>query len=174
MLRCVPMCLDQPKYKLMNEALIDKARNYVKDLFREKYDPRATYHSFEHTREVADAALKIGKQSSLRLDELEVVVLAAWFHDTGYLFRKEDHESSSAETAAFFLRKERYPEEKIRRVTECILATRLNHKPENLLEEVIHDADFINLANTDNLRQSELLRQECINFGGKEPTQEEW
>ena len=63
---------------------------------------------------------------------------------------------------------------KIKRVADCILATRMNHVPANLMEEVIHDADYINLANPDNIKQSELLKLESVNYGGKEPTEEEW
>ena len=154
--------------------LASKAEAYVKELFREKYDSRSAYHSFEHTREVAEAARKIGRESGLKNEELDDVVLAAWFHDTGYLFRKDDHESASAETARQFLEKEHVAQERVQRIIACIMATRINHVPENIVEEVIHDADYINLANDDNLRQSELLRRESVNYGAREPSEEEW
>ncbi len=50
----------------------------------------------------------------------------------------------------------------------------MDHVPSTLMEEVIHDADYINLSNADNLRQSELLRMEALNYGGLKPTEEEW
>jgi predicted metal-dependent HD superfamily phosphohydrolase len=153
---------------------IEKAKEHVKNIFQEKYDKRSTYHSYEHTREVAEAAEKIGKESNLSDDELEAVIIAAWFHDTGYLLQHEDHEAYSVKVAEEFLRSANYPDEKIKRVAECILATRMDHIPANLMEEVIHDADYINLANPDNFKQSQLLKLESVNYGGSEPNEEEW
>lgn len=158
----------------MDNSIISDARKFVEDLFRNKYDNRSSYHSFEHTKEVAEAAAKIGKGSDLNEEELEAVVIAAWFHDTGYLFKQNDHEKQSVKLAEDFLASNNYPEEKIEHVRNCILATRMNYVPANLMEEVIHDADYINLSSEDNLKQSELLRSELINYGGIEPTEEEW
>jgi len=158
----------------MDSSIISDVRNYVEDLFRNRYDNRSSYHSFDHTKEVAEAAAKIGKGSDLSEDELEIVVIAAWFHDTGYLFEQKDHEQQSATIAEEFLLSNNYPEEKIEHVRNCILATRMNYVPANLMEEVIHDADYINLSSENNLKQSELLRTELINYGGIEPTEEEW
>ncbi|MFI5219312.1 MAG: Pycsar system effector family protein [Bacteroidia bacterium] len=158
----------------MDNKLIEKVKKYVKEVFEEKYDNRSTYHSFEHTREVAEASEKIGNGSDLNDEELETVVIAAWFHDTGYMFQREDHETYSVKKAEEFLKSNKYPDEKVQRVAACIMATRINHVPENLMEEVIHDADYINLANPDNYKQSELLKLESVNYGGSEPSEEEW
>jgi len=158
----------------MDNAIISDVKNYVEELFRNKYDNKSSYHSFTHTKEVAEAAEKIGKGSDLSEEELEAVVIGAWFHDTGYLHEQKDHEEQSVILAKEFLASRNYPEEKINRVCDCILATRMNYVPTNLMEEVIHDADYINLSNQDNLKQSELLRSEFINYGGMEPTEEEW
>lgn len=158
----------------MNNDLIEKIIKYIKKIFEEKHDKRSTYHSFEHTSEVAEAAEKIGKASGLSDEELEAVIIAAWFHDTGYLFRYNDHEMESVKVADEFLKSNNYPDLKIKRVTDCILSTQVSHTPSNLMEEVIHDADYINLSNADNLRQSALLKSEAVNYGGPEPTEEEW
>jgi len=158
----------------MDNNLIDQVKNYVNGIFRERYDKRSTYHSYDHTKEVAEAAEKIGKNSNLNDEEMEAVIIAAWFHDTGYLFTHDDHELQSVKVAEEFLRTVSYPEIKIKRVVDNILATRLNVVPANLMEEVIHDADYINLANPDNFKQSTLLKLEAMNYGGSEPTEEEW
>ncbi len=158
----------------MDKVLIEKVRMAVSALFKEKYDMRSTYHSFQHTKEVAEAAEKIGKAAGLNNVEMEAVLIAAWFHDTGYLINAQNHESHSAQIAEEFLRTNHYPESKIQLVKDNILATEINHIPGNLMEEVLHDADYINLASPDNLKQSELLRDEIVNYGGNKPTEEEW
>src|SRR6185436_10301898 len=89
-------------------------------------------------------------------------------------FELANHESHSVKVAEEFLKANNYPDIKIKRVADCILATRMNYVPANLMEEVIHDADYINLANPNNLKQSELLKREAVNYGGKEPNEEEW
>src|SRR5438270_12950699 len=129
----------------MNNTLIEKVKKYVDEIFEEKHDKRSAYHSYEHTREVAEAAEKIGKASDLNAEDLEAVIIAAWFHDTGYLFQQENHELQSVIVAEEFLRLNNYPYVKTKRVADCILAKQLNHLPANLMEEVIHDADYINL-----------------------------
>ncbi len=158
----------------MDKILIEKVQLTVSNLFKEKYDKRSTYHSFNHTKEVAEAAEKIGKNSELSNEELEVVIIAAWFHDTGYLIDKNNHEIESAHFAENFLRAQNYPETKIKTVKDNILSTEIHHIPSNLMEEVLHDADYINLASSDNLKQSELVRDEFVNYGGSKPTEEEW
>jgi len=158
----------------MDKVLLEKVKLTVSELFKEKYDKRSTYHSFNHTREVAEAAEKIGKAAGLNENEMETVVIAAWFHDTGYLFNKQDHETHSAQFAETFLKEINYPEIKLQRVKENILATKMHHIPSNLMEEVLHDADYINLASPDNMMQSELLRDELVNYGGEKPSEEEW
>lgn len=158
----------------MDNDLIGKVKTYIHELFQEKYDKRSTYHSYEHSQEVAEAAENIGKESNLNDEELEAVILAAWFHDTGYLFRKEDHEAYSANVADDYLKTVDYDIKKRKRVAECILATKVDYIPVNLMEEVIHDADYINLANSDNLKQSELLKTESLNYGGIEMSEEDW
>lgn len=158
----------------MDNDITEKVKAFVSKTFQENYDKRSTYHSFEHTRQVAEAAEKIGKGSDLREDELEIVIVSAWLHDTGYLFEPGNHEAKSAGIAEEFLKANNYAEEKIKKVADCIMATRMNHIPVNLMEEVIRDADFINLASSDNLKQAEFLKMEAVNYGGAEPSEEEW
>ena len=74
----------------MNNEIISEVKDYVEELFQANYDNRSSYHSFEHTKEVAEAAEKIGKGSGLNDEELEAVIIAAWFHDTGYLHQQKD------------------------------------------------------------------------------------
>src|ERR1041384_4952976 len=114
--------------------IISSVKNFVANLFEEKYDNRSSYHSYEHTRDVAEAAEKIGKESELNDDELEAVIIAAWFHDTGYLIQRDDHEAHSVKVAEDYLRSQHYPEDRIKRVADCIVATRMDCVPSNLME----------------------------------------
>ena len=158
----------------MDKNLIEKAEKYVKEIFRDKYDNKSTYHSIEHVADVAEAAEKIGKASDLNEEELEAVIIAAWFHDVGYLFQQEDHESASVKVADEYLKGMEYPDRKIKSVIDCIVATKMNNVPANKMEEVIHDADSVHLSKQDYWKQSELLRREFVNYGAAESGEEEW
>lgn len=118
------------------------------------------YHDIQHTLNVVRAAGWIGAQCGFSEQELETVQVAAWFHDTGYLYGWEGHEAASAKIADRFLKKCALPPERIKQIKDCILATQMPHKPLNLLEKVICDADLFNLAAPCYLSRALMLKNE--------------
>jgi predicted metal-dependent HD superfamily phosphohydrolase len=101
------------------------------------------------------ASKTIGAACRLSAEELEGVILAAWFHDAGYVEAIEGHEEKSVEIATSFLRENGYPQEKIARVAACIRATKMPQNPKTLMEQVLCDADISHLA-----RRTSLM---CLN-----------
>ena len=43
------------------------------------------YHNLNHVQNVVKQVKEIGKESGISKKELEDLVIAAWFHDLGYL-----------------------------------------------------------------------------------------
>lgn len=158
----------------MNEFLIEKVRKHVKNIFVTNHNSKLTFHDFDHTREVTEKCALIAKGSGLSDADTELLILAASFHDTGYLFQTNDHETTSAKMATEFLLAEGYSLEKITVVTDCIMATRMNYVPVNMMEKIIRDADLAHLGGSDYYKQSKLLRLEQVNLGNKEVTNQEW
>ena len=68
----------------MADLLVSKVQAYCKELFTEKLSESFVYHNYQHTERVVDAARIIGRESDLNEDELELITIAAWFHDVGY------------------------------------------------------------------------------------------
>ena len=126
--------------------LISMAETYVKRFMADKLDEKMCYHNLNHTLEVVEAAEIIGRGCKLNEDELEQVIIAAWFHDIGYYNGREDHELQSAELARSFLIKTSFPAYKIENVCSSILATKIPQSPKNLLEQVLCDADLYHLS----------------------------
>ncbi len=157
-----------------NPKLLEKASAHVEALFRARRCGWTGFHNFEHAKAVVKACKEIGAATHLSAEDLEVVVLAGWFHDVGYLECGEGHEEKSIETAAAFLRKNRYPEEKIVQVAGCISATKLPQSPRSLLEQVLCDADIAHLASRNFLELTELIRIEIEHRLGREFTDVEW
>ncbi len=157
-----------------NKTIVESASDYVYELLKDKLPGIYVYHNFKHTSDVADAIKKISSKSDLSDEDTEIVMLAGWFHDTGFISRNENHEDASIEIARKFLSENNYPAEKIEKVIKCIDATRYPQNPQNLLEEIICDADLFHLGTKDYDDKSDLLRVEWEKTVNKEYSQLEW
>lgn len=158
----------------MKNSLLKKAEEYALSILYEKTPKAHVYHDVNHTQEVIAAALLIGEAEKLSEEELEIVQLAACFHDIGYVKKSDGHEEISAQYAGEFLAKEQYPPEKIKKVKDCILATRVPQKPNNLLEKVICDADLSHLGTKNFINRNDLFRIEFEHHFGRSLSELEW
>jgi predicted metal-dependent HD superfamily phosphohydrolase len=159
---------------LVESDLLNKSKEYVESFLKHNISNEIFYHDLEHTHEVVDAAIEIGQASGLTSDQLETVLIAAWFHDTGYYKGKINHEQESRNLAEKFLREQGIGEKKISEVGGCIIATKIPQRPTNLMEEVLCDADLYHLSTNEFFRKSELLRKEFSLTGNNEIQDEEW
>jgi predicted metal-dependent HD superfamily phosphohydrolase len=159
---------------ILDTDLLDKSKEYVESFLEKNLSSEIFYHDLEHTQEVVKAASEIGHASGLTDDQLETVLIAAWFHDTGYYRGKRDHEKESKNIAEEFLRSQGIDERKIADVGGCIIATKIPQRPTNLMEEVLCDADLYHLSTSDFFIKSELLRKEFSITGNNEIKDKEW
>lgn len=158
----------------VNTEILRKARSHVYNLFHEHLDQKIKYHNYDHTLEVVTHAVEIAEGMKLSRTEMEIVMLAAWFHDTGYLSSPKDHEERSAGIAATFLQEQKYPSEKIEKVVGCILATKVPQQPNNVLEQVMCDADLLHLGKKGIIEKGELLRREFESAKGETIPERDW
>jgi hypothetical protein len=100
--------------------------------------------------------------------------LAAWFHDTGYDKGPENHEERSCEHVRAFLRRRQYPDDDIKTVLGCIMATRMPQRPENLLEEILCDADMSHLGSKTYWERCGRVRQELNLIQKRLMSEREW
>jgi len=105
---------------------------------------------------------------------MEILLLSAWFHDTGYMETYTGHEEKSVEIATAFLQQEEYPEERIQEIADCILATRNDQPASTLLQEILIDADISNIGKENFFSNAELLRVEWEIYLKKFFTDAEW
>lgn len=154
---------DNAKPKTKKNKLLRKAQAFVFQLLKEKLDVKYVYHDYTHTYETVQAVDELGLGNGLKKKEIEMVKLAAWFHDTGYVDTIEGHEQASLKYAREFLKGQEYPEEKISIVEGCILATKMPQSPKNIYEEVLCDADLHHLGSKNFFEKSNLLRIEWMN-----------
>ncbi|HVF95867.1 MAG TPA: Pycsar system effector family protein [Flavisolibacter sp.] len=162
----------------MNEAnsqLLAVARAYATDIFTHKVKPEIVFHNLEHTEDVVEACSHMADYHELPEEDRLVLLLAAWFHDTGYATgRAEGHEDVSVQTVTHFLQTKKADEGLIQRVASCILATRMPQMPVNLIEKILCDADLFHLSTDDFKARNELLKQERENLLGHKIDKKEW
>jgi len=132
------------------------------------------FHNLHHALAVRSAAVDIGRQMEFSEEEMEILELAALFHDTGFVEVYEGHENISKQIAQEFLEKKNYDTTKLQSVLNCIDATLPTKQPGNKLEEVIKDADLMGLG-ADNYPVSlAALRHEWEVFQNKSFSDIEW
>ena len=149
-------------------SLLTDVEEYVKTLFEKEIGPEYEYHDLSHTREVVRHCKVIAHEEGIQGQEMETLIIAAWFHDTGFAKSPSQHEKHSAAIARDFL-KAHIPEEEIQQVEKCILATRVPQHPENHLSEILCDADMFHLSQQEAFMiRSEKLRKEWNNTSEKQ------
>ena len=154
--------------------IVSESRAFVETLLEERLAPWAAYHDYQHTDETYRASREIGQACHLGPDELEIVLLAALFHDTGYIETVRGHEERSVQIATDFLRKKNYPEEKLRAVAGCIMATTVPQRPKNILEQVVCDADMLYIGREEFFHKNGLLKSEQEGREGTSVDDIEW
>ena len=141
-------------------SILQKAKNYVEILFKDKLSSVYFYHNFIHTTFTVNKAEEIIKNSSVSKEDEEKVLLALWFHDTGYIECAQNHEEEGVKIMKSFLEKENYPEDSIEDISKLILATKITYEPQNFLEQIVKDADCSHFASHDYNDISDGLRKE--------------
>jgi len=154
---------------------LEEIESYVFDLFKTQLPPGIVYHNYEHTARVVDALKAIGTYENVSEEEMELLMVAGWFHDLGFIRAVKDHEVHSAELAENYLKSKNYAKEKIERVKSLIGVTKMPQNPQNQLEEIMCDADLSHIGRPDFMELSLMLRMEWENIeGGEKFTDLEW
>lgn len=154
--------------------IVKNVEVYVRGLYRAHSKPEFVYHSLDHVERVVKAARQIADHYRLEKEDASAVLIASWFHDMGYLFDSNEHEEKSAEMATFFLKQENVKESLIKRVEECILATKIFKRSPSLIARIVSDADLFHLGTPDFWESNLRMKQEMELRFGKEITEMRW
>jgi len=159
--------------KNYSTPLIQVTKEYVAGFVADRFTENICYHNIDHTLEVVDAVEIIGRKCNISEKDLEVVIIAAWFHDTGYYLGCENHELASSQIAQEFLSEQDQSKDFIDAVSKCILSTKVPQNPQTILENIICDADLFHLATEKFFEKSELLWKE-FSYTNENMTPESW
>ncbi|MEM9719366.1 MAG: Pycsar system effector family protein [Bacteroidota bacterium] len=166
--------MDPISAKEQEEVIQQETESFAKDLLINHLPEGFTYHNLAHTEQVVKAVKEIGKASQLSEDDIQTLILAAWFHDLGYIESYEDHEEVGMQMARDFFSKHELSTDRIDAICQLIEATKLEHLPRTLMERVIKDADLYNLATPDALFSAQLIREEGEIFRNEHFSDKKW
>ncbi len=156
-------------------SLLPAARDYATDILLNKISKNVSYHNLEHTQRVVAACEEMAEYYQLQPEDRDAVLIAAWFHDTGFTSGKsQGHEEISKQLATDFLGQHNAPPSLTTKVINCIDATRMPQSPGSLIEQIICDADLFHLGTDEFNIKNEELRQELTGFSGEDVSKKKW
>lgn len=145
--------------------ILAEVRNNALKILRENLPAELTYHSYEHTLDVMNAAEIIAIGEKVSEPELAMLKTAAVFHDIGYIYSRENHEERSCAFAREKLEEKGIDKNSIETVCRLIMATRIPQKPTDKLSEILCDADLDYLGRDDYFPISQNIFLEFKRFG---------
>ncbi len=157
-----------------HNQLTASAAAHVENFYQTHFTEQYVFHNFPHVVEVVEAARQIAAGYDLSHKELEMLSIAAWFHDVGYADGAEGHEERSGAHARAFLEAHGYAEADIQTVLRCIQATKLDAEPDNLLARILCDADLSHLGSKLYWEHCTRLRQELLLTKNHMMSEVEW
>jgi len=125
---------------IFSTPLLAAAREHVLHLWNEQHDARLVFHNFASAAGVAGLVAELADAGSLQATTAEIALLAAWFHNVGYLYDTARPVDAGTIRAEFFLVEQGCEPEKIQQVRRCIAAALADNRPETLEARVLSDA----------------------------------
>lgn len=160
-------------YMTPADQLLNEVEAHIKDFFAQNVTPQYVFHDLEHTIQTVAAAKTIAEGFRLDPQDMQNLLLATWFHDTGYAEGPADHEERSCANVDSFLNGRVSPEQLVE-IKACIRATKVPQTPQSLLGQIIADADLSHLGMEIYWDRTSKLRQEFVLARGTVMSDQDW
>ena len=154
--------------------IVQKAENYIFQLFKDNLSSDYIYHNFNHTLRVVNSVKTLIEAEKINEADAEMLLISAWFHDAGYVQGYENHEDNGIKIVTQFLNENNYDPQKIEQIAKLIKATQLNLEPVEYLEKILRDADCSHFGSPNYFEVSDLLREEFKHTKNLNLTDLEW
>lgn len=129
--------------------LFETAGQFILDKIDKELPGTFYYHNLAHTRDVCAAVIRIGRSEKISDQEMRLLLIAACYHDSGFLRISIGHETESCCIVKENLPRFGYNTEEIEQICGMIMATRIPQAPHNKLEQILADADLDYLGRDD-------------------------
>ncbi len=158
---------------MVKTNLSESAQEFAEDVLQ-NLPEEFSYHNLMHTQEVVKAIEVISEHEKTSEQDIELLKVAAWFHDLGYDCDENNHEEESVKMMEEKLTEWGASQSEIDVIGEIIMSTKMPQTPKNALSEIMCDADLYHLSTDSFESKSESLRMEIQNVCKKDLTNEEW
>ena len=136
---------------------------YIRELFKDELPAGIKYHDAEHTlhptRGVVAVANRIALAENISEHDRELLIAAAYFHDTGYIREYDKNEPIAARMAGRILKLIGYKPKEVEKVQKMILSTDLEREPKTHVEKILCDADLDHFGREDFFKLDGKLRE---------------
>ena len=136
---------------------------YIRALFKDELPDGIKYHDSHHTlhptRGVVAVANRIAVSENISEHDRELLIAAAYFHDTGYIREYDKNEPIAARMAGRILKLIGYKPKEIEKIQKMILSTDLEREPKTHAEKILCDADLDHLGREDFFKLDAKLRE---------------
>lgn len=133
--------LSQTEFSHLKDQIVERLRSGLA--------PDLYYHSPGHTLDVLEASRRIAKAEGVDGDSLQLLEVAALYHDNGFLEVYSGHEEVGCRYVREQLPEYGFSSDQIQRICSTILSTKLPQTPLDKLGEIICDADLDYLGRED-------------------------
>jgi len=160
--------------RTIDSKIVEEVKEFTRKVLTGELSPDLTYHTLDHTVNVVKNAEHIGRREGFTRQDMNILAVSAWFHDTGYTRQYDDHEIVSARLARDFLEARNVDPNMTEQVIQAILATKFPHQPGSRIAEALCDADFMHLADPRYFELIEKLRKEWKKTGVRPSKKDEF
>jgi len=143
----------------------EAVKQFILKKLQDELPQHLSYHSVGHVKDVCVATEEIAGKEGITGEELTLLLTAALFHDSGFLYGAAEHEKKSCDIARQYLPEFDYTTGQIELICGMIMATRIPQTPHNLLEQIIADADLDYLGRDDFFIIGNRLYEELAMYG---------
>lgn len=158
----------------MTTTMISKVSEYCTDLLTTSKCKELPFHNLQHTKEVVQNVKYLCAAMHISEQETEILVVAAWFQDTGFSKTYKSHEDESIVIPNRLLNKKEVNRDFIDKICNYIDVTKIPQYPTNKQAEVLCDANIFHISNSHFFYRKLLLRREWEVFCNHKATGFEW
>ncbi len=142
-------------------SILERVEKHARKEFKRNTWKEFPYHNLTHTESVVSLCKEITASMNLKKRDVELLLIAAWFHDLGYSKSYANHEDASKKMAKKYLQKEGYDSSGIKAIMKLIDSTRVDHTSyRGKLEKIMFDADRGSIGQPNFYELGNLLRKE--------------
>ncbi len=148
--------------------------SYVLNLLTEKLNKDYLFHNVSKTQQVVNSIKELIEGEKISEVDANILLFAAWFHNIGFVNRKENYLEASVNFAITFLEEYNIDDAIIEDVVRLIRVTETKASAKDVLEKIMKDAVSFYYAENSFIDKNELLKQEVKLLYNTNSSELEW